>query len=186
MEDKEIRSDAKLKNLSAEQQEMLWRFRYPEEGGEKLTLEAIAVEVPLRFGFTCSLSSLSDFYKHLRLKYRIEAARDRALQAKLELAKDPRFTSEDLDRVAQTIFTAETLEEGNVKGYVQLAKLQLKRQELEHDSRKLEMLEAKARRAEATEEAIRKINQDNTLSEEQQRQAVLDKMDEFFGLKKGK
>ena len=56
MEDKEIRADAKLKNLSAEQLEIMWRFRYPEEGGARLTLEAIAVEVPLRFGFACSLS----------------------------------------------------------------------------------------------------------------------------------
>jgi len=125
MSDKEIRADAKLKNLPAEALEDLWLMRNPGEDGEKLTLEAIAVEVPLRFGFTCSVSSLSEFYKWLRLKKRMEAAQERALQTRLELAKDPSMTPEDLERAAQMVFTAETLEDGNVKGYVALAKLRL-------------------------------------------------------------
>lgn len=154
MEDKEIRSDAKLKNLSAEQLEILWRFRYPEEGGEKLTLEAIAVEVPLRFGFACSLSTLSEFYKWLRLKRRVQSAQERAAQARLELAKDPTITPADLARVGQMVFTAETIEDGNVKAYVSLVKLQLKQQEIEHNARKLALLEAKAAEAKAKLEAL--------------------------------
>ena len=67
MSDKEIRADAKLKNLPAEAHEELWRFRNPEEGGEKLTLDAIAVEVPLRYGFPVAVSTLSEFYRWLRL-----------------------------------------------------------------------------------------------------------------------
>jgi hypothetical protein len=149
MSDKEIRADAKLKNLPAEALEELWLMRNPGEDGEKLTLEAIAVEVPLRFGFTCSVSSLSEFYKWLRLKKRMEGAQARAIQARLELARDPSMTPEDLDRAAQTIFTAETLEEGNVKGYVALAKLGLQRRALDHDARKLALLEEKAAEAKA-------------------------------------
>jgi len=147
MSDKEIRADAKLKNLPAEALEELWRFRNPEEGGEKMTLEAIAVEVPLRFGFTCSLSSLSEFYKWLRMKRRMDSAAERAEQARLELAKDPSITPEDIERVAQTVFTAETLEAGNVKGYVALAKLRLQSRALDHDARRLAVLEAKAAKA---------------------------------------
>jgi len=130
-QDKEIRSDAKLKNLPAEALEDLWRFRNPEEGGEKLTLEAIAVEIPLRYGFTVSLSTLSEFYAWLRLKRRMDAARERADQAKAELAKDPNVTLEELERVAQTVFTAEAIEAKDINGYVSLAKLRL--QSEKHD-----------------------------------------------------
>jgi len=137
-QDKEIRSDAKLKNLSAEALEDLWRFRNPEEGGEKLTLEAIAVEIPLRWGFTVSLSTLSEFYSWLRLKRRMDSAAERAQQARLELAKDPSITPEDLERVAQTVFTAESIEAGNIKGYVSLAKLRLQAEKHELERAKLE------------------------------------------------
>jgi hypothetical protein len=148
MEDnKEIRADAKLKNLPAEALEELWLMRNPGEDGEKLTLEAIAVEVPLRYGFTCSVSSLSEFYKWLRLRKRIEGARLRAEQTKWELAKDPSMTPEDLERAAQTVFTAETLEAGDVKGYVALAKLRLASRALDHDARRLAVLEKKAAQA---------------------------------------
>lgn len=147
MKDKETRADAKLKNLPPEALEELWRFRNPEEGGEKLTLEAIAVEIPLRYGFTVAVSTLSEFYCWLRFKRRMDGAADRAMQAKMELAKDPNATPEDLERAAQIVFTAETLEAGNVKGYVQLAKLGLQRKALEIDSRKLKLLEEKAARA---------------------------------------
>ena len=152
--DKEIRSDAKLKNLPAQALEDLWRFRNPEEDGEKLTLEAILVEIPLRFGFTCSLSSLSEFYKWLRLKRRMDSAAKRASQARLELARDPKATPEDLDRIGQMVFTAETIEDGNVKGYVELAKLRLQARSLDINARKLRLLEAAAKEAKLKLDAV--------------------------------
>lgn len=149
MDDKEIRSDAKLKNLPETALEELWLMRHPGEDGEKLTMEAIAVEIPLRYGFTVSLSSLSEFYKWLRLKKRMEAARSRAEQARLALASDPNITPADLSRIGQMVFTAETIEDGNVKAYVELVKLQLQAAKQDIEIRKLKVMEAKAAQADA-------------------------------------
>lgn len=147
--DREIRADAKLKNLPAAALEDLWRFRYPEEDGEKLTLEAVCVQVESLYGFTCSLSSLSEFYKWLRLKRRMESAAERATQARYALAKDPAMTPDMLARVGQMVFTAETIEDGNVKAYVELVKLQLQARSLEINARKLKLLEDAAKEAKA-------------------------------------
>jgi hypothetical protein len=51
------------------------------------------------------------------------------------------------------VFTAETLEDGNVKGYVALAKLRLASRALDHDARRLAVLEAKAAFADAVKAA---------------------------------
>jgi hypothetical protein len=146
---KEIRADAKLKNLPPQALEDLWRYRNPEEDGEKLTLEAILVQVEKEYGFTCSLSSLSEFYKWLRLKRRMESAAERASQARLQLASDPTMSPEILARVGQMVFTAETIEDGNVKAYVELVKLQLQARSLEINARKLKLLEDTAKEAKA-------------------------------------
>ena len=124
-------------------------MRNPGEDGEKLTLEAIAVEVPLRYGFTCSVSSLSEFYKWLRLKKRMESAAERSSQARLALASDPTMTPEMLARVGQMVFTAETIEDGNVKAYVELVKLQLQARSLEINAAKLKLLVDAAAEAKA-------------------------------------
>lgn len=182
--DSEPRKDAKLKSLPKEALEDMWRFRYPEEGGKKLTFEEILVEIPLRYGITSSLGALSEFYSWLRLKKRMESAAERAEQVRIELAKDSTITPEDLERVAQTVFTAETLEEGNVKGFVALAKLRLKQKQVDQDERRIAMLEANEKRKADAEAAIKAIQADGSLTAEQQRAAVLTKMDEFFGLKK--
>lgn len=186
MSDREPRTDAKLKSLPEEALEDLWRYRYPEEGGTKLTYEEILVEIPLRFGFTSSLGALSEFYSWLRLRKRMERAKERADQTRLELIKDGSLTPEDIERAAQTVFTSEALEEEDVKSYVKLATLRLKARKLDQDERRLVMLEARERRQVEAEEAIRKIRSDASLTPEAQRAAVIDKMDEFFGLKKSK
>jgi hypothetical protein len=164
--DKEIRADAKLKNLHTEALEDLWRFRNPEEGGEKLTLEAIAVQVQDLYGFSVSLSSLSEFYKWLRLKKRMESAAERATQARFALANDPTMTPDMLARVGQMVFTAETIEDGNVKAYVELVKLQLQAAKQEMELRKLAMLEAKASRMDALEAKAKEIKAGGGLSAE--------------------
>lgn len=152
--DKEIRSDAKLKNLPPQALEDLWRFRNPEEDGEKLTLEAILVQVQENYGFTCSLSSLSEFYKWLRLKRRMDSARERAEQARVELANDPNVSPADLARIGQKVFTAEMVEDGNVKAFVELVKLQLQADKQAIELRKLEILEAKAAQLDSAKEVL--------------------------------
>jgi len=164
--EKEIRSDAKLKNLPEEALEELWLMRNPGEDGEKLPLEAIAVEVPLRWGFTCSVSTLSEFFKWLRLKKRMEAATHRAEQARLALASDPNITPADLSRIGQMVFTAETIEDGNVKAYVELVKLQLQAAKQDLELRKLKILETKAARMDAIEAKAKEITAGGGLSAE--------------------
>lgn len=154
MEDKEIRADAKLKNLPPEALEDLWLMRNPGEDGEKLTMEAIAAALPGLYGFSCSLSSLSEFYKWLRLKKRMEAATLRAEQARSALAMDPSMTPADLSRIGQMVFTCETIEAGNVKAYVELVKLQLQAKKQEMEGRKLKLLEDNAAAAKAKLEAL--------------------------------
>ena len=166
MNDKEIRADAKLKNLPPQALEDLWRFRNPEEDGEKLTLEAVCVQVQDLFGFSCSLSSLSEFYKWLRLKKRMESAAERASQARLALAQDPNMTPEMLARVGQMVFTAETIEDGNVKAYVELVKLQLQAAKQDMELRKLKLVEAKAAQLDELQAKAKEIKQGGGLSAE--------------------
>lgn len=166
MDDKEIRSDAKLKNLPDQALEELWLMRHPGEDGEKLTMEAIAAILPETYGVSCSLSSLSEFYKWLRMKKRMEAARQRAEQARLALASDPNITPADLSRIGQMVFTAETIEDGNVKAYVELVKLQLQAAKQDIELRKLKMLEAKAARLDEMEAKAKELKQGGGLSAE--------------------
>lgn len=182
--DNEPRIDAKLKNLPKDALEDLWRFRNPEEGGKKLSFEEILVEIPLRYGVTSSLGALSEFYAWLKLKRRMESAAERAEQVRIELAKDNTINAEDVERVAQMVFTSESLEAGNVKAFVALAKLRIAQKQVAQDERRIAMLEANEQRRVAAEEAIKAIQSDGSLTAEQQRAAVLNKFDEFFGLKK--
>jgi hypothetical protein len=164
--DKETRIDATLKNLPPAALEELWLMRHPGEDDEKLSLAAIQAEIPLRYGFTVSASTLSEFYKWLRLKKRMEAATHRAEQARYALAKDPNMTPADLSRVGQMVFTAETIEDGNVKAYVELVKLQLQAAKQDLELRKLKMLEAKAARMDALEAKAKELTSGGGLSAE--------------------
>lgn len=166
MEDKEIRADAKLKNLPPEALEDLWRFRNPEEAGEKLTLEAVAVQVASLYGFSVSLSTLSEFYKWLRMRKRMEAAALRAEQARNALAADPNMTPDDLSRIGQMVFTCETIEAGNVKAYVELVKLQLQAAKQEIEMRKLHLIEAKAARLDEMEAKAKELKAGGGLTPE--------------------
>lgn len=166
MDDKEIRADAKLKSLPPEALDLLWRMRYPEEDGLKYTYSAILAMLPASYGISSSLAALSEFYSWLRLKRRIEGAAARAQQVRLELAKDPSVTPEDLERMAQTVFTAETIEDGDIKNYVALATLRLNRQRVDQDERKLKIIEAKANRLDELEARARDLKAGGGLSAE--------------------
>lgn len=151
--DQPPRADAKLKNLPDADQEALWEYLHPSDPEERRrTLGEAQSEVPLRHGFTVSLASLSEWRSWWALRRRMNAARERAEQTRLELLKDASLRPDEIEKVAQAVFTAETLEAGNVKGYVALANLRLKGRQLDHDARKLALLEAAA--AEAKERLL--------------------------------
>ena len=152
--DKEIRADAKLKNLPPEILEELWRYRNPEEDGRKLTFVEVLAVLLEKHGIASSLGALSEFYSWLRLKRRIEGAAERATQVRMELAKDSTINPDDLERIAQTVFTAESLEGGDIKSYVALASLRLKGRQIDQDERRLKMLEAKAAQADAAKDVL--------------------------------
>lgn len=147
--DKEIRADAKLKNLPAEMLEELWRFRNPEEDGEKLTYVAVLAELQTRHGISSSLGALSEFYSWLRMERRMTAARARAEQARTLLAQDPNATPEAIANVGHITFTSEMVQDGNVKAFVALEKLRLASRQLDFDGRRLTLLEDKAAEAKA-------------------------------------
>jgi hypothetical protein len=168
MSDKEIRADAKLKNLHEEALQDLWRFRNPEEGGEKMTMEAICVEVPLRYGFTVSMSTLSAFYAWLRVKRRLDARASLADQLKLELAKNPEVSEEQIKKAGQRLFMAEGIIEKDAKVFADMVKIgqadtKLKQNDkrlkqadkaLGHDARRLALLEENAAAAKAKLQAL--------------------------------
>jgi len=192
------RADAKLQNLPEEALQDLWRFRHPEEGGEKLTLEAICVEIPRLYGVSVSLSTLHGFYRWLEVKRRLDQREELVNQLKRDLAKDPEVSEAQIRTAGQRLFMAEGILEKDSKVFFDMvkigqaetklrqndAKLGLQKQVVKMDERRLALIEAKAKRLDEAEAAIRKISTNTELTPEAQRAAVLDKMDEFFGLKK--
>lgn len=146
--------------------EEMWRFRHPEEGGEKLTLEAILVEVPLRYGITVgSLDTLSRFYKWLGLCRRFQAKTNAIRQIQEELAKDPDVSEEQIKKVGRRLFLTESVVDKDAKVFADMVKIgqtdtslaqrdkqldqrdkELKQREklVQQSERKLAILEAKA------------------------------------------
>lgn len=164
--------------LRAEQDERfaeeMWRFRHPEEGGEKLTLEAILVEVPLRYGIVVSsLDTLSRFYKWLGLRRRFQAknAAIRAIQE--EMAKDPEISEEQIKSVGRRLFLTESVVDKDGKLFSDMVKIgqnevklrqndqkiAISKEVVELDKRRLEILERKAAQTDAAKEVIKqKLN----------------------------
>jgi urease gamma subunit len=168
MSDREVRADAILKNLPAEALEDLWRMRHPEEGGQPMTLEAICVEIPRLYQVSCSMGALSNFYKWLRLKRRMEEAKSRSQQVVEELARDGRMSTEELMEAGQMVFASETLDNGNVKAFVQLLKIRNDSKRLEQESRRIALLEKKA---ELLDQA-KTVSDDDALTPEEKAQRM--------------
>lgn len=151
---KKPRADSKLKNLPEEIQEGFWELLHPSSADTPAyTLEDLGGEIFDKHQISVGLSTLSEWRSWYALKRRMEQATERADQARLELAKSGDYSPEDIERVAQTVFTAETLQAGDVEAYVKLATLGLKRRSLDHDARKLKILEEKSAAAKAAIEA---------------------------------
>ncbi len=161
------RADAKLQNLPEEALQDLWRFRHPEEGGEKLTLEAICVEVPRLYGVTVSISSLHSFYRWLEVKRRLDQRQDLANQLKLDLAKDPEVSEAQIRAAGQRLFMAEGILDKDSKVFFDMVKIgqaetKLKQNErrlkqtdqsLENETRRVNLLEQKAAFADEVKKA---------------------------------
>ena len=189
MSDKEIRTDAKLKNLTDEEKETLWGFRYPDpedEDAEKLTYMTIASEkLPEMCGFTVSLSTLSDFYSWYKQVRRLREARKRAEQAKVQmLEENPDASLEDLERLGQMVFTSETVADGNIKGFLGLLKINSANRKLELEERRVALLEKKAAAADMAAEQMQKLKDGGDLLPEEERAAILSKVDEILNIKK--
>jgi hypothetical protein len=115
------RSDAKLQNLAVKDQafaEAMWRFRHPDEDGQKLPYTAILVEVPRLCGLTVSLSSLHAFYRWLELKMEMDAAAETTEQVIAELSKDATISDDQLDTVAAKVFKTQALRTQDSKAYM--------------------------------------------------------------------
>jgi hypothetical protein len=149
--------------LRAEQDERfaeeMWRYRHPEEGGEKMTLEAIMVECPLRYGITVgSLDTLSRFYKWLGLRRRFQArtAAIRAIQE--DMRNDPAVSEEQIKAVGRRLFLTESVVDKDGKLFADMVKIgqnevklrqnddkiAINKEVVELDKRKLAILEKKA------------------------------------------
>ena len=154
MSNSDPRADAKLQNLPEAALQDLWRFRHPEEGGEKLTYEAILVEIPRLHGFSVALSTLSSFYRWLELKRRLDARADAALQLKLDMARDPKNSEDAITRAGQRLFLTEAIQERDSKAFAAIVTTRQNEKRLKQndvrlsmDQRKLALLEKKAAQA---------------------------------------
>lgn len=165
--DKEIRSDAKLKNLPQEVLDQLWLYRYPiDPEQDKLPYIAILALLKNEHGISSSLGALSEFYSWMRMERKMAAARSRAEQARQLMARDPDATPEAIARVGQMAFTAEMVDDGNIRAFIALEKLRLQQRIADQDERKLKMLEAKAARLDAMEAKVSELKNAGGLSPE--------------------
>lgn len=162
------RSDSKLKRLPEADQETLWLLLHPVDPETRpYSLEEALVYLEDEHGISCARSTLSEWRSWYALRRRLENAQARAEQAKLEwLKENPDATPEDLERLGQMVFTAESIEAGNVKGFVALMRERSRRVALEIDQRKLALLEAKAARLDEIEKKAKEIKQGGGLSPE--------------------
>lgn len=196
---KEPREDAKLQNLPEEELEVMWRFRNPEPGGKKLKMSAIAaVQVPLRYGFSISISSLSYFYKWLAVRRDFQNSRDVVHQIKEELKRDPEMSLEAIERAGVIMLATGGIQRKDGKLFSAMMKIGQARTKLDQndkrlkqtdksldmESRRVALLERKAKAMDEAAEQMRLLKAGGKMMPEAERTAILDKMDEILGLKK--
>lgn len=161
------RADATLKTLPPAKQEALWALRHPEgEDAKAHTYEEIAALAPEVVGVETSRSAVWEFFRWYGLRRRWERTTETAQQVRLELLQDPTIDPARIEAVAQAIFTSEALEGGDVKAYVELAKVRLKAIEIDQAGRKLKLLEDKAARLDAAEAKAKELVAGGGLSPE--------------------
>jgi hypothetical protein len=151
---KKPRADAKLKTLPEGVQAELWELLNvapPGAEGPMTYAEAREWLAAPPFGVETSSAALSEWYSWYGLALRSARAKDRAAQAAALAAKDdPAMSVADLERLGQMVFTAETIEDKDIKGYVSLMRLKIQHRQLDHDERRIALLEETAARVKAT------------------------------------
>lgn len=183
---------AKLLGLPRATRDEIWELRFPvDEEQTALTYADLLVHIKSVYGVSSSMGALHYFFTEEKQKREFEAAQDFSKNAELEMLKDPNVSPEAAAMFAQYCFTAKVAKTGDLKGFVALEQLrvaqqtlELKGRQVEQEDRRIKLLEKKAAQLDEAEAALRAIRGNTALSEDEQRKAVLEKMDEFFGLKK--
>lgn len=137
--DKAPRLEATLKNLDADQHQVLWDLRYKNDEGTKInkSLKAIRMEIPIRYGFTVAPSTVSIFYDWLRQKREWESDVAYANEVREGFRRDhPEATKEELLEVGEIQFTARSMKRGDDKGFVRLLRAITAREKARTDSDK--------------------------------------------------
>ena len=161
-------ANAKIKMLPDDAQEALWRLLHPDDKDTPpYTLVDVLVHLKEDHGVECALSTLSEWHSWYALGRRMENAQARADQAKLEwLRENPNASPDELEKLGQMVFTAETIEGGNVKGFVALMRERSRRKALEIDSAKLAILQRKADRLDELEAKAKEMKAGGGLTAE--------------------
>lgn len=161
-------ANAKIKLLPEDAQETLWLLLHPtDKDTPPYTLEAALVHLKDEHQVECALSTLSEWHSWYQLRKRTENAQARADQAKLEwLKENPSASPDELERLGQMVFTAESIEGGNIKGFVALMRERSRRKALEIDSQKLAILQRKADRLDQLEAKAKEIKKAGGLTPE--------------------
>jgi hypothetical protein len=161
-------ANAKVKNLPDEAQEELWLLLHPTDTTvPPYTLEAAMVHLKEAHGVECALSTFSEWHSWYALQRRMINAQARAEQAKLEWVKEnPEASPDELERLGQMVFTAESIEGGNIKGFVALMRERSRRKALEIDSAKLAILQRKADRLDELERKAKEMKAGGGLTAE--------------------
>ena len=146
--------------------DLMWRYRHPEKDGQKLTLVEVMVELQENQGISIkSLSSISGFYKWLAVRRDFQNSRNVVYQIKEEMRKDRSMTPEAIERAGVVMLATRGIQMKDAKLFSAMMKIgqgrtkldqndkRLKQtdQSLEHDARRIRLLE------EAAAEAKRKI-----------------------------
>jgi len=165
--EQESRSNAKLKSLPRSVRDLMWQMRNPQEEGEKkFSYVEILAWLQAEHGVESSMGALTPYFAWERLARRMEEAKSRAEQAREEMARDPHATPEAIANVGQMVFTAEMVDEGNVKAFVELEKLRMQNKQLDLDLQKFALVKAKADRLDALEAKAKELKQGGGLSAE--------------------
>ncbi len=146
--DTAVYANSKLKKLSKDILGVLWDLRHPDDPEQDaLTLEAIRAELaagsdPLP-RIKVSTTTVGKFYKWLKLKRRLDEARDTSNQMMEDLMEKGDLDGEEMAKLGQKFFMAEALKSGDPASFVQLRKLMLEetRQRLETEKNQLRMKE---------------------------------------------
>lgn len=170
---KKVRPEAKIKTLPDEVQTTLWELlTVAMEGREKpMTYVEARAWLLAEQSVETSNAALSEWYSWYGLYLRRERRKAIVQQAVEEMAeRDPSKTREDLQEFGEALFTSEAIEDRDAKAFTEvwrasekaLTRKQAKEQAeldraireraLQIDERKMALLEAKAKQADAAQD----------------------------------